>query len=122
MIMDKGLPTSGQKFVRLEQHCAGGQSEMHGGAAQAQEGRREFYRAAALAVDMMVNHKEELQARVANDGFTGERWFDDWVEQWLAPLVQIGEDPHELLAAIQQGMTEREYMAKGPFIKKQGGR
>ena len=118
----KTLQSIGQKFVRFEQHCARAQSKLHNSAAQAQGGRREIYRAAALAVDMVLHHNEDLEARVADSGFKGPEWFDDWSASWLAPIVMIGEDPRELLTAIQEGMTEQQYMAKGPFGKLVKGR
>jgi len=88
-------------------------------SAHTQQSLKEFrlaktcaYRMATNYLAMLQQHHTELRAQAKTTGQT----LDEWLMQSFQPLTIVGENYRELVAAVQDGMRLRQYLAETPGI------
>jgi hypothetical protein len=77
--------------------------------------RKALYRAAVAYQHLARDHHEWFLAQAKGVG-----GIDVLVEGWFKPLAFFGEDWHDLLRDVAEGMTEREYLVStaGSFLRR----
>lgn len=77
--------------------------------------RKAMYRAAIAYQELARHHHAWFLAQAAGAG-----GIDALLEGWFRPLALFGEDWHDLLRDVAEGMTEREYLAStaGSFLRR----
>lgn len=74
--------------------------------------KREAF-AAAVALKGMVDARDGSVIQTCRDaGLTGKDAVDRWLKKKFAPYALVGEDYHELIGAVNDGMTLAQYLAK----------
>lgn len=70
-----------------------------------------------MAKDYLLMQKQDhnvlYELATAKHG-TGPRAIDAWLEEWYAPLRTVGDDPMELISAVENGMSLKEYLSHSP--------
>lgn len=77
--------------------------------------RRALYRAAVAYQELAREHHQWFLAQANSVG-----GIDILLEAWFRPLAFFGEDWHDLLRDVAEGMTETEYLAStaGSFLRR----
>jgi hypothetical protein len=77
--------------------------------------RKALYRAAVAYQQLARHHHEWFLAQAKSVG-----GLEALLEGWFQPLTFFGEDWHDLLRDVAEGMTEREYLAStaGSFLRR----
>jgi len=71
--------------------------------------RRAAYRFAVAVLLIQKHCHNEFVQFAVNSGFDLNAWLDDHIDA----IEQLGDDRRTLMASIEQGMTEKEYLAQG---------
>lgn len=76
--------------------------------------KRHAYRTAKAYIEMQGSDPNRLREMIRDMVGPGPDPVNRFIEKTFAPLTSIGEDFSELITAIHEGMTEKEYLAKSP--------
>jgi len=68
--------------------------------------RQSAYRFASALLTIQKHHHNKLLDQVQSTGAT----LDDWLDEHFEPIEQMGGDRRRLLADIEAGMTEAQYV------------
>lgn len=68
--------------------------------------RRSVYRFASALLNLQKHHHNRLLDEVQSTGLT----LDDWLDEHFEPIEQMGGDRRRLLADLDAGMTEAQYV------------
>lgn len=80
--------------------------------ANVKEVRRHAYRFTKGVIAMQKHYQDELIAMIASEGVTVQRWMDDHFEI----IEGMGDTRERIFAAVEAGVTEREYVAQGEIV------
>lgn len=76
--------------------------------------KRHAYHTAKAFIEMQASDPNRLMEMIRDAVGTGPDPVNRFIEKTFAPLTSIGEDFAELITAIHEGMSEKEYLAKSP--------
>ncbi|MFH1417294.1 MAG: hypothetical protein ABII12_03295 [Planctomycetota bacterium] len=102
----------------FEQHGGALQSNAHNAMVQLRQARKHAYQMAVAYVTMLQSHTNDLRAWCHKQGCTGKDPFDQLLDKWFAPAQLVGVDHVELIQAVQDGMTQKQYLSKGVALWK----
>ena len=72
------------------------------------------YRMATAFVQMQATEPNRVMEMAKSEVGAGPNLIDRWIEHSFAELAALGEDFHELITAIHEGMTLKQYLADAP--------
>ncbi|MCO6436509.1 MAG: hypothetical protein J5J06_05430 [Phycisphaerae bacterium] len=76
-----------------------------------QRHRRAAYRFARDLIEIQQHHYNDFVRWVLTEGVD----LDGWMDKYFDPIEQLGGDRRSLLSAVQNGMSEKEYVKLGVF-------
>lgn len=101
---------------RFEKNGGSLQFSVHNGLAQFREAKTHAYRMAEDYLQMLQQLQPNLRDFVQKQGFRSKGCVDKYLEKWFAPMASMGDDWRELVHAVQEGMTQKQYLASGASV------